>query len=81
MKTALVTTLQESCGYLQDGGWHQTAQLMRLAANEIDRLTERVHELETERDTLHGAASTGAIRTPQASNRNGVRIAAAASRR
>jgi hypothetical protein len=46
MGTALVTAIRESCGYLQDEGWHQTAQLMTLAAHEIERLTERVQELE-----------------------------------
>jgi len=77
MKTALVTALHESCGYLQDSGWHQTAQLMALAANEIDRLTERVDELEREREAL----SAGSLRLPQVSSQNGVRIAAASSRR
>ena len=43
MKAALATALRESCGYLQDEGWHQTAQLMTLAADEIDRLNARVH--------------------------------------
>ena len=47
MASPLVTTLHESCGYLQDEGWHQTARLMTLAAHEIERLSERVHELES----------------------------------
>ena len=47
MASALVTTLHESCGYLQDEGWHQTARLMTLAAHEIERLSERVRELES----------------------------------
>lgn len=46
MTTALVTTIRESCGYLDDEGWQQTAQLMSLAAHEIERLSERVRELE-----------------------------------
>lgn len=46
MGTVLVTAIRESCGYLQDEGWHQTAQLMTLAAHEIEHLTERVRELE-----------------------------------
>ncbi len=46
MKTALVEALRESRGYLEDNGWHQTAQLVTLAAHEIERLTERVRELE-----------------------------------
>jgi hypothetical protein len=47
MTTGLITALRESCGYLQDEGWHQTAQLMTLAAEEIERLAERARELET----------------------------------
>lgn len=47
MARALVTALHESCGYLQDEGWHQTARLMTLAAHEIERLSERVRELES----------------------------------
>jgi hypothetical protein len=46
MGTALVTAIRESRGYLQDEGWHQTAQLMTLAAHEIEHLTARVRELE-----------------------------------
>jgi hypothetical protein len=42
----LVTALRESCGYLRDGGYHQTAQLMDMAAEEIERLSRRVHALE-----------------------------------
>jgi hypothetical protein len=46
MKTALIAALHEGHGFLQDQGWHQTAQLMTIAANEIERLNERVRELE-----------------------------------
>jgi hypothetical protein len=46
MSTALIAAIRESGGYLEDGGWHQTAQLMTLAANEIERLGARVRELE-----------------------------------
>ena len=42
MSTALVATLRESCGYLQDDGYHQTARLMAVAADEIERLHRRV---------------------------------------
>ena len=59
MKAALATALRESCGYLEDEGWHQTAQLMTLAADEIERLTERVEELEAhtrQRDLPEAAA-------------------------
>lgn len=71
MKAALATALRESCGYLQDEGWDQTAQLMVLAADEIDRLNARVRELETAHQDL---------RTPDASNQNIVRAAVAARR-
>jgi len=46
MKTALVVALHEGHGFLQDQGWHQTAQVMTLEAEEIERLNERVYELE-----------------------------------
>ena len=46
MNTALVEALRESRGYLEDNGWHQTAQLMTLAAAEIESLTARLRELE-----------------------------------
>jgi hypothetical protein len=70
MKAALATALRESCGYLEDEGWHQTAQLMTLAAEEIERLTERVRELETAN-----------LQMPDASNQNVAPIALIASRR
>jgi hypothetical protein len=69
MRAALATALRESCGYLQDEGWHQTAQLMTLAADEIDRLNARVQDLEAE-----------ALRAPAASNQNVARAAIAAGR-
>ena len=77
MTTALVETLLESRGYLEDQGWQQTAQLMILAADEIQRLTERVHELENAREIASGDPPAA----PQASNQNSTRIAAISSRR
>jgi hypothetical protein len=71
MKAALATALRESCGYLEDEGWQQTAQLMALAADEIDRLNARVRELETAQD-IDGH------QTPDASNQNLARVAVAA---
>lgn len=47
MSTALVATLRESCGYLHDDGYHQTARLMAAAADEIERLNRRVYALES----------------------------------
>jgi hypothetical protein len=60
MSSALVSALREGCGYLEDEGWHQTAQMMTLAAHEIERLTERVQELEAQtgqRDLSEAARS------------------------
>ena len=73
MNTALVEALRDSEGYLQDQGWHQTARLMTLAADEIQRLTARVHALES--------AAPAASETPTASNENSVHVAAISSRR
>ena len=56
MSTGLVAAIRESCGYLQDEGWHQTAQLMNLAAHEIERLNERVRELESRAAREHPPA-------------------------
>ena len=71
MKAALATALRESSGYLEDEGWAQTAQLMTLAADEIDRLNARVRELETRQ-------ANEDLRTPDASNQNAARVAVAA---
>lgn len=49
MSKALAQELRENCAYLQEGGWQNSAILMRLAANEIDRLEERIKELEAGR--------------------------------
>ena len=38
----LVHQLCESFGYLSDAGWEQTARLMLLAADEIERLTAQL---------------------------------------
>jgi len=46
MSRALSRELRENCVYLREGGWHNTAILMRLAADELDRLEARVYELE-----------------------------------
>ena len=46
MSTPLVTALRESCEYLRDGGYHQTAQLMTVAADEIERLNNQIRALE-----------------------------------
>jgi hypothetical protein len=77
MNAALVEALRDSGGYLQDEGWHQTARLMTLAADEIQRLTARVRELESAR----GVASEDSLETPPASNQNSIRVTAISSRR
>ena len=46
MSAPLVTALRESCDYLSDVGYHQTAQLMTLAADEIERLNNQIRALE-----------------------------------
>jgi len=46
MSTALVTALRESDGYLRDGGYAQTARLVVLAADEIERLNRLVQARE-----------------------------------
>ncbi len=63
MKPALAQALHESRGYLQDSGWHQTAQLVTLAAHEIERLTERVRELEASEPAYGQAANDPAPAT------------------
>jgi len=67
METALVSSLRESSGYLEDEGWKQTAQLMTLAAHEIQRLNAQVRELEAHLDTL---SEDPDFRAPAASNQN-----------
>jgi hypothetical protein len=63
MSTPLVTALRESCGYLCDGGYRQTAQLMTLAADEIERLNNQIRALEA---ANHSAAD---LRRPPGSLR------------
>jgi len=79
VSTPLIMTLLESCGYLQDQGWQQTAQLMKVAAAEIELLNQRIADLEKH---LHAVdAAHEALRTPQASNQNAVRALAKSSLR
>ena len=75
MAKALVEALRDSRGYMQDQGWHQTAGLMTLAADEIQRLTARVQELEG------ATCAESDVEMPTASNQNGVHVAAVSSRR
>jgi hypothetical protein len=63
MSTPLVTALRESCEYLRDGGYHQTAQLMTVAADEIELLNNQVRALEAARQpTADGRRPAGTPR-------------------
>jgi hypothetical protein len=64
MTTALVATLRESCGYLQDDGYHQTARLVAVAAGEIERLNRRVHALESETQRMASRHRTSKSANP-----------------
>jgi hypothetical protein len=66
MNTMLTTALRENRGYLQDQGWHQTARLMNCAAEEIERLSERVRDLEnrTVHDRTRAASARPTIPSP-----------------
>ena len=55
MSTPLVTALRESCEYLRDGGYHQTAQLVTVAADEIELLNNQVRALEAARRLTRAA--------------------------
>ncbi len=43
----LIADLRDSSGYLADQGWQQTAIMMMLAADELERLNVRVAELQS----------------------------------
>jgi hypothetical protein len=79
MPPSIITQLLESRGYLEDEGWHQTAQLMKLATMEIEALNARIAELEAQLRTLDEASA--AVDVPEPSNRNVPRMAAMFSRR
>jgi hypothetical protein len=79
MPPSIITMLLESRGYLEDGGWYQTAQLMKLAAMEIEALDARIAELEAHLRSLDEASE--AVEVPEPSNRNAARVAAISSRR
>ncbi len=59
MSTPLVTALRESCAYLRDDGYHQTAQLMTVAADEIERLNNQIRALEAANQSSRGCVSPG----------------------
>jgi hypothetical protein len=47
MSAYLAQELRDSHPYLRDKGWHNVARLMLAAADEIDRLDDRVRTLES----------------------------------
>ena len=47
----LARELRENSGYLRDAGWDSTASLVELAANELDRLEQKISQLEGRLDT------------------------------
>jgi hypothetical protein len=59
MASALARELRENCVYLEDDGWHYTAQLMELAADEIDRLGSEVERLRRVEQPTNIARSLG----------------------
>ena len=77
MTTPLITTLRESCGYLQDAGFHQTAKVMILAAQELERLNARIRELEDELRPLPDDID----RVRETANQNVIPMAATHARR
>ena len=48
MASGLAQALRENCGYLRDEGWDNMAVLLERAADELDRLYERVEILEAQ---------------------------------
>jgi hypothetical protein len=53
MQSALARELKENSAYLRDSGFQSTAALMEIAANEIERLSARIGDLER-RETKNG---------------------------
>ena len=56
MSTALITALRESCGYLHDAGYRETARLLVAAADEIEQLRACLQAVEDARQITHGSA-------------------------
>lgn len=79
MPPSIITMLLESRGYLEDEGWQHTAQLMKVAAMEIEALNVRIAELEAHLRTLDEASEV--ICAPKASNQNALSVPAASSHR
>jgi hypothetical protein len=57
MSTALVRELRDNCAYLEDAGFHATAQLMELAADELVRLSALVEGAGGHADATHPASA------------------------
>ena len=75
MSTALITAIRESCGYLEDDGYRETARLMAAAADELERLHVRVRVLEaTGRQIPAREPMESALRAPESINRLAARL-------
>jgi hypothetical protein len=77
MKSGLPTALRESSGYMQDEGWHQTARLMSLAADELENLAQRIRDLERHLSALDAPET---LHAPEASNQNAAPVVVSARR-
>jgi len=60
MRSSLAMILRENVAYLIDTEWRHTATLLAKAADELDRLSERIAELEgrSQRDRVEVSRST-----------------------
>ena len=56
-RNTLIRELRESRPYLVDEGWRNVAQLMGAAADEIERLSARIQELEDQQGTAPNVRS------------------------
>jgi hypothetical protein len=62
----LTAQLRESAPYLRDAGWHQTAQLLVAAADEIEALRAQLRAAGPSADQYPRARSTSSKRRPPA---------------
>ena len=69
MNTPLVTALRESCEYLRDGGYHQTAQLMTVAAGR-NRAAQQPDPCLGSREPADGGSASPGRHPPPDHSRN-----------
>jgi hypothetical protein len=55
MSAALARELRDNCAYLEDAGFHATARLMELAADELVRLSALVDAPDEHAQVAHSA--------------------------